>query len=271
MRFPARTPLMASLGAATVLTATLPACGTAPAAKPAASAGKSPAQPASGTRTANPPPGLPVPVMTSILTRSARIAAQEPAHIAYTLTTSNHTMDLKGTWAFDFQNQEAEGTDQGTFSSGSGAHAVPVTSRFIAIGNHVWGESAPPGVGWHEMTLTLKPPIPLTDLLPYYTDIHAIPGRLIDGHPTTGIVATLNQAGVNLMERWAAGQAASASGQVIQRIRFRIWIGTAHDRPREVQLTEYAAAAAGQPYQIHETARYYDWGQGLSLRPPAGG
>ena len=113
-----------------------------------------------------------------------------------------------------------------------------------------------------------QPPFPLSQLLPYVVDVHAIAGKEVRGHATKGISFTLNKQGVRLMETMASGVQVSPARQVIVSIVFNLWVGTGGQHVRAYNLTEHCVSG-GHPYQVFETATYYEWGRGLHLSKPA--
>ncbi len=182
------------------------------------------------------------------------------------ITDSLGNIDSVMTMAADPLNQEFEGTTQSTMSGLSGADAVTVVGKFIAIGSRYWAESTPPGGGWHEGTSHPGDPFPLGELLPYLINVHGIPGKFIRGHTTVGVSATLDSHGVRLMEQYAATRSISPAQQIINSIVFNVWTDPDH-RPREIQLTEHCVQE-GHPYQVYETILYYDWGVGVHVANP---
>ena len=205
---------------------------------------------------------------TAQLALAAHTLQVEPMHVSYEMTDSLGNVDVRATAAADPLNRESESTTRMTMSGFTRTNSITVVSSAIAIGHHVWGESTPPGGGWHESTRRPQPPLPLSQLLPYIINVHAIAGKAVRGHSTKGISFTLNKQGVRLMETMASGVQVSPSQQVITSMVFNVWIGTAGHHIRALHLTEHCVSG-GHPYQVFETETYYEWGRALHLSKPA--
>ncbi len=255
-------PLWVLMGLAPVL---LSACGTQKSA--AGSVKTSPAvkQSADKTVPAKARAGTPVPPL-SLLTLAARIQAAQPVHMNTTITDTLGNAHVQMTSAVDPINKEAESTEHATLSGISGANAVTVVGQSIRIGQHSWGQSTPPGGGWHEETVQPTNPFPIGELFPYIVNVHPVSGQLVRGHETQGVSATLDKQGVRLLESLSAGKSVSPAQQIITSMVFTLWIGPEH-HPRKLHLTEHCVQD-GRPYEVLETTIYFHWGQGLHLTGP---
>lgn len=202
------------------------------------------------------------------LALAARLVKVQPVHVSYDITDSLGNVDVRATMAADPHNRESDSTTQVTIRGFSHARSVSVVSRAIAIGNHVWYEATPPGGAWHKSTRHPQPPLPLSQLLPYVVDVHSITGKPIRGHLVKGIRFTLDKQGIRLMETMASGVQVSPQRQVITSAVFLVWVGARNHHLRALHLTEHCVSG-GHPYQVFETATYYEWGRGLNLSKPA--
>lgn len=198
---------------------------------------------------------------------AAQTQLAQPVHYSYTIIDSLDNVHVHATTAVDPLNNESESTEQMPLGGISGRNPVAVTAKTIAIGNHAWSESTPPGGGWHETTIRPQPPFPLEQLLPYIVDVHDVVGKFVRGHSTQGLSATLDKQGVNVLEGLAKGGPVGSSQQIIMKIVFKLWIGTGAHHLRALQLTE-DCVQSGRPYQVVETGTYFDWGRGLALTNP---
>ncbi len=206
----------------------------------------------------------PVPPL-SLLTLAARIQAAQPVHMNTTITDTLNA-HVQMTSAVDPINKESESTEHATLSGISGANGVTVVGQSIRIGQHSWGQSTPPGGGWHEETVQPTNPFPISELLPYIVNVHPVSGQLVRGHATQGVSATLDKQGVRLLESLSAGKSISPAQQIITSMVFPLWIGPEH-HPRKLHVTEHCVQD-GRPYQVLETTIYFHWGQGLHLTSP---
>jgi len=180
--------------------------------------------------------------------------------LAFTETATYAPYRVTGTEASDPVNHET------SFTSDFVGQGVTVSTQIIQIGNQVWVESTPPGGGWHEETTHPAPPFPLLELVPYLVDVHALPGKVIDGHQTVGEAATLDAAGVAYLVRTVTGIGTVAGVQDVRGITFDVWVGPAH-HVREIAETE-TVTQGGQSAEVFITTYYRHWGEGIHLAPP---
>ncbi len=178
----------------------------------------------------------------------------------FTQTDAAFSERITGTEAFDPLNDEA------SYSSTATIGSETVSTQIIRIGAQEWVMSTPPGGGWHEESVPVEAPVPLAKLVPYLVDVHALPGKTIDGHPTVGEAATLDAAGVAALYRQLLGSTAVPGVQALRALTFDVWVGPAH-HVRELDET-LTVSEDGQVAQVLITSLYSHWGQGIHLQPP---
>jgi|GEM_PF-6443323 len=203
----------------------------------------------------------------SLLALAAQTQATQPVQMNITITDTLGNAHVQISSAVDPLNKESESIDRATLSGLSGANSSTVVGKTIRIGQHYWGESTPPGGGWHEGTVQHTNPFLLSELLPYIVNVYAVAGQFIRGHSTRGFTATLDKKGVRVLESFGAGRSINPAQQIIMSMVFTIWIGSAH-HIRELHLTE-DCVQDGHPYQVFEKIVYFHWGRGLHLTNPA--
>lgn len=244
--------------AAVLFTAVLPGCGVPVSTHPSRqSQSASVARPSSSAS----------PLADQLLARAAHLAATEAYRASFTARGMPGFVQLQGTWAIDPRHRQRQLMVQETLGA-SNAGRMTVTVQFIAIGNHVWLQTIPPG-GWRSVSQPPSAPFPVADLTKDYIDIQSLPDRMVDGRLTAGVSAMLNVAGLALLEQPAPQTALSTGGLRLHRVRVELWIGRRHGRLRLATVTE-SGTAQGHSFTIVERLRYFDWGQSLSLRPPTG-
>jgi hypothetical protein len=180
--------------------------------------------------------------------------------VRFTQTDAAFSEQITGTEAYDPLNDEA------SFSATATIGSQTVSTQVIRIGTRAWAESTPPGGGWREESVPVAQPFPLAELLPYLVDVHAVPGKTIDGRPTVGEAATLDAAGVAALYRQLLGSTALPGVQALRAMTFDVWVGPAH-HVRELDET-LVVVANGQVTQVLVTSFYRHWGQGIHLQPP---
>ncbi len=198
---------------------------------------------------------------TALLALAGQQLLAEPVHLQLTETATYAPFRLTGSEAADPIDHET------SLSLELVEGGITVSSRVIQIGSRVWAESTPPGGDWREESVRPTSPFPLLGLVPYLVDVHRIPGKVIDGHPTVGEAATLDAAGVAFLVRAIIGDSSLPGAQTIRGLSFDTWVGPAH-HVREIAETEMITQG-GQPAEIFDTTYYDHWGQGIDLTPPA--
>ena len=223
------------------------------------------AGPTSTTSTTSPKTKAPAangstPSGTALLSLAGQELLAEPVHLQLTETATYAPFRLTGSEAADPIDHET------SLSLELVEGGITVSSRVIQIGSRVWAESTPPGGDWREESVRPTSPFPLLGLVPYLVDVHRIPGKVIDGHPTVGEAATLDAAGVAFLVRTITGDGSLPGAQTIRGLTFDTWVGPAH-HVREIAETEMITQG-GQPAEIFDTTYYDHWGQGIDLTPP---
>ncbi|MHB8190704.1 MAG: hypothetical protein ACYDHP_09865 [Ferrimicrobium sp.] len=216
----------------------------------------------SATKPTTAEPGSPLAQLALV----AHVQTTQPVQMSIAITDTLSNAHVQTTAAIDPVNNESDSTTHVTLSGIAGANSVSIVAQTIRIGQHYWGKSTPPGGGWHQGTVSYTNPFPLGELLPYIVDVHTVAGRLIRGHSTQGLRATLDKRGVRVLESFGTGNAISPAQQIIMSMVFTLWIGAAH-HIRALNLAE-DCVQNGHSYQVFEKAIYYRWGRGLHLVSP---
>lgn len=159
--------------------------------------------------------------------------------------------------AFDPLNHEVQQQDEITVAAGSSS-STTVTSDLIGIGSHVWVKLTPPGGSWREEVIG-SPSNPAS-FYPDLTDIHPVPGIVVEGRSTTGWAATLNIAALTRLLPSATTSAESAAGITTD---YTFYLGPA-GHIREVVVT----VASDQGLSQKLTCVYQQYGLGLNLTAP---
>jgi hypothetical protein len=248
---------------------TLTACGASTPVRSVAAQRPSTGEPAgrsSATASSSLPSGVPTSATASSSSGGALLALAgarlqaEPVEVHFTQTDAPVPEQVSGTEAYDPLNDEA------SFSSTATIGSETVSTQIIRIGAQEWVESTPPGGGWHEESVPIAVPFPLLKLVPFLVDVHAIPGKTIDGRPAAGETATLDAAGVSALYQQLLGPAVVPGVQAVRALRFDVWVGPAH-HVRELDET-VTVTVNGQSSQVRITSFYRHWGQGIDLQPP---
>lgn len=183
-----------------------------------------------------------------------------PVHYRFVVTETPHTAVIHSTGALDPIDHESEATTVTLLTSPAN---MTITEKSIQIGNHAWSYTNPPG-RWFVTTTPARPPINATALLSALTHIHAIPGKAIDGHMTTGITATIT--GKVMSQVLNLPSAQTRADMSIRAMVFDVYVG-GQNHVREITLVEHVVQA-GHPYLVNEVTYYFGYGKALDLQPP---